>query len=75
MILYMNYKETKDKIVGYLKEIQSEAKKVIWPGRQYITAATVIVLVIVVLVSSFIMLIDFGFAKFFSAFARSGMRM
>ena len=70
----MNFKEIREKIIAYLKEIQSEAKKVIWPGRQYITAATIIVLVIVVLVASFIMVVDYGFAKFFSSFARTGMQ-
>jgi len=70
----MNYKEIKEKIVNFLKEIKSESKKVVWPGRDYVTAASIIVLVIVFLVAGFIMLVDFGFAKFFGYMARGGMR-
>jgi len=70
----MNYKEIKEKIVSYLKEIRSESKKVVWPGRDYVTAATIIVLIIVFLVAVFIMLIDYGFAKFFAYFSKAGLR-
>jgi preprotein translocase subunit SecE len=70
----MNYKEIKEQIVSYLKEIRSESKKVIWPGRSYVTAATIIVLIIVFLVAGFIMLIDYGFAKFFAYAGRTGLR-
>ncbi len=62
----MNYKEIKEIIVNYLKEIRSESKKVVWPGRNYVTAATIIVFIIVFLVAGFVMLIDYGFAKFFA---------
>ncbi len=67
----MNYKEIKEKIVNYLNDIRSESKKVIWPGRSYVTAATVIVLVIVFLVAGFVMFIDYGFAKFFLNFSKA----
>jgi preprotein translocase subunit SecE len=70
----MNYKEIKEKVVNFLKEIKSESKKVVWPGRNYVTAATIIVLIIVFLVAGFIMLVDFGFSKFFGYMARGGMR-
>jgi preprotein translocase subunit SecE len=70
----MKYKEIIEKITGYLKDIRSEAKKVVWPGKDYVTAATIIVLLIVFLVSTFIMLVDFGFARFFTMFAKPMMR-
>ena len=70
----MNFKELKDKTVNYLKEIKSEAIKVVWPSRAYITAATIIVIVIVFLVASFVMLVDLGFAKFFGYLSRTGPR-
>ena len=69
----MNYIEIKEKVVNFLKEIKSESKKVVWPGRDYVTAASIIVLVIVFLVAGFIMLVDFSFAKFFGYMARGGM--
>jgi preprotein translocase subunit SecE len=71
----MKFKEIKEKIIGYLKEIRTEAFKVIWPGRNYITAATIVVLIIVFVVTTFVMLIDFGFARFFAVFSRQGIRM
>jgi len=70
----MNINEIKGKIVNYLKEINSESKKVVWPGRDYVTAATIIVFVIVMLVTVFLMFVDFGFAKFFATFGKAGMR-
>jgi preprotein translocase subunit SecE len=70
----MNYKEIKEKLINYLKEIRSESRKVVWPGRNYVTAATIIVFIIVLLVALFIMVIDFGFAKFFAYFGRARLR-
>ena len=52
-------------VVNFLKETRSETKKVIWPSRQYITAATIIVLFIVVASGIYISVIDYAFAKFF----------
>lgn len=70
----MNYKDIKEKTVNYLKEIKSESKKVVWPGRNYIVAATIIVFVIVFLVGFFVMFVDFSFAKFFAYFGRTRLR-
>ena len=70
----MDIKGIKEKVISYLRDVQSEAHKVIWPGKQYITAATIIVFVIVFLVVVFIMLIDFGFAKFFAQFSGTRAR-
>ena len=71
---FMNYKEIKEKIVNFLKEIKSESKKVVWPGRHYVIAATVVVFIIVFLVVVFVMLIDFGFARFFGYMTKAGPR-
>jgi len=70
----MNLKEIKEKTVNYIREIRSESKKVTWPSKNYVTAATIIVIVIVFLVSSFVMLVDFGFAKFFALIGKPGIR-
>ena len=69
----MNYKEIKEKIVNYLKETRAESKKVIWPGKDYVVAATVIVFIIVFLVAVFIMLVDFGFTRFFGYLNKAGL--
>ena len=54
-----------EKIRTYLKETETEARKVIWPDRKYVAAATVIVLVIVFLSTLYVMILDFGFVKIF----------
>ncbi len=53
--------------VNFLKETRSETKKVIWPSKQYIIAATVIVIFIVIASGIYISVIDWAFAKFFKA--------
>jgi preprotein translocase subunit SecE len=55
----------KNKIIGYLKETQAEVKKVVWPDRKYVMAATLIVLVLVFLTGFFVMLADFGLVEIF----------
>ncbi len=71
----MKFIEIKEKIINFLKEIRTEMNRVVWPGRNYVTAATIVVFIIVMLVASFIMVMDFGFARFFSTFSRQGVRM
>jgi preprotein translocase SecE subunit len=50
----------------FLKETRAEAKKVIWPGREYVTAATLIILFIVFVTGFFVTFLDYFFGKFFS---------
>ena len=49
----------------FLKETRAEAKKVVWPNRQYVVAATIIILAIVFATGFFILFIDYLFGKFF----------
>lgn len=49
----------------FLKETEVESKKVIWPDRKYVAAATVIVLVIVIVSAVYVMVIDLGFTEMF----------
>jgi len=55
----------KNKILTYLKETQAEMKKVVWPDRRYIFAATVIILILVFLTAIFVMIVDFGLTEVF----------
>ena len=57
--------DIKTKIIEYLKETRAEIKKVVWPDRQYVTAATVVILLIVIMLAVFVMLLDWGLAKIF----------
>ena len=53
------------KLRTYLQETQTEAKKVVWPTRQYVIAAGIIVLFIVAVVVLFVMGVDVVFAALF----------
>ncbi len=58
-------KDIRKKVVDYVKETRAEVKKVSWPDRQFVTAASAIIIFIVVMVSAFIMFVDWGLAKIF----------
>ncbi|MFH1618233.1 MAG: preprotein translocase subunit SecE [Candidatus Margulisiibacteriota bacterium] len=51
------------KVRNYFKETVAEMKKVTWPDRRYVTVATIIVLVIVLVLGAFITTIDLGFSR------------
>ncbi|MFA4858006.1 MAG: preprotein translocase subunit SecE [Candidatus Margulisiibacteriota bacterium] len=54
-----------NKVTQFLRETLAELKKVTWPDRKYVTVASTMILVIVILVAFFVMLVDFGFAEVF----------
>jgi preprotein translocase subunit SecE len=56
-------KDLKQKIISYLKETRAEVKKVAWPENRYVTAATIIILAIVVTVAAMILVMDWALAK------------
>lgn len=45
-------------------------KKVVWPDQRYISVATLIILVLVVLTGAFVMVADWGLARIFAALMR-----
>ena len=57
----------KDKIIGYLNETLAEMRKVVWPDRRYVTVATGIILVLVFITGVFVLTVDFGLGKIFTA--------
>jgi preprotein translocase subunit SecE len=52
-------------LVKYFKETRAETKKVVWPDRRYITVATIIILVLVIVTGLYVMLVDYAFVKIF----------
>lgn len=52
-------------LVRFFKETRAETKKVVWPDRKYVTAATIIILFLVFLTGLYVMLIDLTFVKVF----------
>ena len=47
----------------FLKEVRQELKKVAWPTRQELWAYTIVVLVSVVVLTSFVFGLDYAFSK------------
>ena len=51
------------RVVKFLRDYKSEAKKIVWPGFKDVLKNTVIVLIMCVVVGAFIWVLDFGLAK------------
>jgi preprotein translocase subunit SecE len=52
-------------LVNFLKETRSELRKVVWPERRYITVATTIILILVIITGVYVMGVDLVFNKLF----------
>lgn len=61
--------EAIENIKRFLKEVELELKKVIWPDRKFVFAATLIVLAIVLLSAGYVLFVDFVLAKIFDLLA------
>jgi preprotein translocase subunit SecE len=57
-------------IVKFLRETRAELKKVVWPDRRYVTAATIIIMVLVVLTGLYVMGVDWALTKIFAVLLR-----
>lgn len=60
-----NPKELTNRIVAFFREVYAEGEKVRWPDRDQLTKATIVVVVIVALVASYMGLVDAIFAFLF----------
>jgi len=52
-----------DKSVQFLREVRVELKKVTWPSRKQTIGSTAVVLLMVILVSIFLGIVDFGLSS------------
>jgi preprotein translocase subunit SecE len=52
-------------ISRYFRETSGELRKVTWPTRQEATSLTIVVLIVVALMSTFLGLLDFIYSRFF----------
>ena len=52
-----------EKVVQFLKEVQIELKKVVWPTRKDTIASTSVVLILVFIIAIFLGLVDFGLSR------------
>lgn len=59
-----------EKIRTFLREVRAEMEKVTWPGRPEVQAATVVIIVLVILVAAFIGAVDFVINRILGLFFR-----
>jgi len=52
-----------ERVVRFLKEARIELKKVTWPTPRQTLASTSVVIIVVIIVSIFLGIVDFGLAK------------
>jgi len=52
-----------EKIVQFLKEVQIELKKVVWPTRKDTIASTTVVLILVIIIAIYLGLVDLGLSR------------
>jgi len=52
-----------EKITRFLKEAKGELKKVTWPSPRQTLASTSVVIIVVIIVSIYLGIVDFGVAK------------
>lgn len=56
-------KLTTEKVIRFLKEAKVELKKVTWPTPKQTLASTSVVIIVVIIVSIFLGIVDFGLSK------------
>ena len=61
--LMIRIKGYADKVNQFLKGAKAELKKVTWPTPKQALASTSVVIVVVILVSAFLGIVDFGLTK------------
>ena len=56
-------REAVPRSMTFLQEVWAELKKVYWPSRKEVTAATLVVLAVIVVISFFLGVIDLGLTR------------
>lgn len=52
-----------EKVVQFVKEVQIELKKVVWPTRKDTIASTTVVLILVIIIAIYLGLVDLGLSR------------
>ena len=59
-----------EKIRQFLREVRAEMEKVTWPGRDEVRAATIVIIVLVLILAAFIGAVDFVVSRVLGLFFR-----
>jgi preprotein translocase subunit SecE len=58
-------RKSENRVQRYFRETIAELRKVTWPTRQEATSLTIVVLIVIVIMSSFLGILDFIYSRFF----------
>ncbi len=61
---------TGERMTGFVREVRSELRKVVWPTQQEAIKLTAIVIIVSAAVGVFLSAVDFTFVQFFSILLR-----
>jgi preprotein translocase subunit SecE len=61
-----------NRITKYLKEVRAETRKVTWPSRQEVLRLSTIVVIVLIVMSAFMAIVDFGFSRLMQAIISLG---
>jgi preprotein translocase subunit SecE len=61
-----------NRVTKYLKEVRAEVRKVTWPSRQEVLRLTTIVVIVLIVMSTFMTVVDFGFSRLMQAIISLG---
>ena len=59
-----------EKIRQFLREVRAEMEKVTWPSRDEVRAATIVIIVLVLILAAFIGAVDFVVSRVLGLFFR-----
>jgi preprotein translocase subunit SecE len=59
-----------DRMKQFQREVRAEMEKVTWPGRDEVRAATIVIIVLVILLAAFIGVVDFIVSRVLGLFFR-----
>jgi preprotein translocase subunit SecE len=59
-----------ERMKQFLREVRTEMEKVTWPGRDEVRAATIVIIVLVILLAAFIGVVDFIVSRVLGLFFR-----
>ena len=61
-----------NRITRYVREVRAEIRKVTWPSRQEVIRMATVVVVVLMIMSIFMAVVDFGFSRLMQAIISLG---
>ena len=65
-----NIKKGYQDLVKYLKSVRSEVKRISWPSSQELKASTIVVIITLVIMTTYLYIVDSGLAVIFTRLSK-----